>query len=82
MKEKERILFILHTSPPLHGAAKVGDFIVGIPFAESNIQSRFVTITSSKSIKEIGKFSSAKISSFVKAPSSTGFSKMIPSDMT
>lgn len=61
MKAKERILFILHTSPPLHGAAKVGDFIAGMPFAKANIESSFVTITSSKSIEDIGKFSSAKI---------------------
>jgi len=51
---KTKILFILHRSPPVHGAAKVGDFISSSKKLSDKYDCRFITIKSSKNIGEIG----------------------------
>lgn len=58
---KIKLLCILHRSPPVHGAAKVGDFIASSKKLRENFECRFITIRSSKTISETGKLSLIKI---------------------
>lgn len=57
---KTKLLCILHRSPPAHGAAKVGDFIASNKNLKENFECRFITIKSSATIGDIGKFSFTK----------------------
>jgi glycosyltransferase involved in cell wall biosynthesis len=58
---KNKVLFILHKSPPSHGAAMVGDFIASSTRINSSFESRFISIESSRSIDDIGKLNFRKI---------------------
>lgn len=58
-----RVLAILHTSPPVHGAAIVGDNVLNI--LNSNYDDLdIIKIQSSSAINEIGKLQFHKIFSF------------------
>ncbi|ASP46643.1 glycosyltransferase family 4 protein [Cognaticolwellia beringensis] len=57
----KKLLCILHRSPPMHGAAKVGDFIEASEKLKSNYDCKFITIKSSDSIADIGNLSFKKI---------------------
>ena len=57
---KNKVLFVLHQSPPLHGAAKVGDFIVSSNILKEKYHTKFIKIESSESIEDIGKYSFKK----------------------
>jgi len=52
---KTKLLFILHTPPPNHGAAKVGEFIVNSKKINNSFECKFIPIKSSDSISDIGK---------------------------
>ena len=52
---KTKLLFILHTPPPNHGAAKVGEFIVKSEKINNSFKCKFIPIKSSDSISDIGK---------------------------
>jgi len=58
---KPKLLCILHRSPPNHGAAKVGDFIASSNLLNDCFECRFITIKSSDTIGDIGKFSLKKV---------------------
>lgn len=58
---KPKILFILHCSPPPHGAAKVGDVIATNSKLVSLFECSFIKIKSSETIDEIGKVSFKKL---------------------
>jgi len=53
--KKQKLLCILHRSPPAHGAAKVGDFISKSKKLDEKYNCRFITIKSSDTIGDIGK---------------------------
>jgi glycosyltransferase involved in cell wall biosynthesis len=53
--KKQKILCILHRSPPVHGAAKVGNFIGESKKLNEEFDCRFITIKSSDTIGDIGK---------------------------
>ena len=57
---RNKILFILHKSPPKHGAAQVGDFIFSSKKINSSFDCHFIAIKSSDTIGEIGKVSFKK----------------------
>lgn len=59
--KKTKALFILHYSPPIHGASKVGDTILESQTIKGAFDSKFIKIKSSQRIDEIGKFSAFKI---------------------
>jgi len=59
-KKKAKLLCVLHRSPPMHGAAQVGDFIAASAKINSNFECRFITIRSSDSVADIGGFSFRK----------------------
>ncbi|QCT93964.1 glycosyltransferase family 4 protein [Caminibacter mediatlanticus TB-2] len=52
---KTKLLFILHTPPPNHGAAKVGEFIVNSKKINNSFECKFISIKSSDNIGDIGK---------------------------
>ncbi len=56
----DKLLCILHRSPPAHGAAAVGDFITSSEVLKENFECRFITIKSSDTISDIGKVSFKK----------------------
>ena len=51
-----KILFVLHVSPPLHGAARVGDLICSSKNLKDVYDTRFVKIRGSESVSEVGRF--------------------------
>lgn len=63
--KKTKALFILHYSPPIHGASKVGDTIRESEIVNKSFHAKFIKIKSSQSIDEIGKFSLFKIVTLV-----------------
>ena len=61
MNKKVKLLLILHHSPPIHGASKVGDIILNSKEIASNFDTRYIKIKSSDGIENIGKFGISKI---------------------
>ncbi len=55
------MLFILHCSPPVHGASKVGDSILNSTIINENLETRFIKIKASVDLQAIGKFSLNKV---------------------
>jgi glycosyltransferase involved in cell wall biosynthesis len=51
----KRILFILHTPPPINGAAMVGQFIKGSEVIKGSFDADFINLTTSFSLNSIGK---------------------------
>ena len=56
-----RLLCILHTSPPVHGASSVGDRILLSNTIQNEFNCKFVPINAAKSLDEIGVFSFTKL---------------------
>jgi len=61
MIKKQKLLYILHRSPPSHGAAKVGDFIGESKKLQDTFKCHFITIKSSATIGDIGKVNLKKL---------------------
>ena len=61
MTERKRILFILHLPPPVHGAAMVGAAIRDSRLIGDSFDCRFVNLSASASIDEVGKASLRKV---------------------
>lgn len=59
--KKSKLLLILHYSPPIHGASKVGDTIINSKIIDSSFNVKSLKIQASDSIESIGKFSFVKI---------------------
>ena len=60
MSPKPRILFVLHLPPPVHGAAVVGEMIRGSERVNSTFDCRYINLSTSGSVEEIGKVSAGK----------------------
>ncbi len=56
----KRILFILHLPPPVHGASMVGKFISQSNAIKSIFHGRFINLSTSQTVDEIGKNSLLK----------------------
>lgn len=61
MMGKKRILFILHLPPPVHGAAVMGSILRGSPLVNRQFDCRFLNLSASSSLFEVGRGSSRKI---------------------
>ncbi len=61
LKFKKKLLFILHYSPPLHGAAIVGNQIKNSNRLKNEFKCRFIKIKSSKTLADIGKINPIKL---------------------
>ena len=59
--KQEKALFILHYSPPIHGAAKVGDTILKSSVINDAFKTRYIKIKSSNNLESIGTFRLSKI---------------------
>lgn len=55
-----KLLCILHYSPPVHGASKVGDTIKSSKILKDEFDCRFIKIKSSNTLEDIGKFNLKK----------------------
>lgn len=59
--KKTKLLCILHYSPPVHGASKVGDFIKSSDKLKEEFDCKFIKIKSSNTLDDIGKMNFKKI---------------------
>ncbi|PRY88386.1 glycosyltransferase family 4 protein [Mongoliibacter ruber] len=64
-KDKPKILFILHYPPPVHGAAIVGQYIKESEYLEGFIEGRYINLSTSDSIENIGKGGFKKLMSIL-----------------
>ena len=65
MKQK-KILFILHLPPPIHGAAMLGQFIVGSKTINSTYDTKYINLGTTKTFKERKRVTFRKILHFFK----------------
>lgn len=63
---ESKILFILHFPPPIHGSSVVGQYIKNSKLVENAFDTKFVNLSTSLTIKEIGKNPIIKIARYVK----------------
>ena len=61
----KKILFILHLPPPVHGSSLVGKYIKESTYLKSKMNSKFINLSISKRIKDIGKNSISKILNYI-----------------
>jgi glycosyltransferase involved in cell wall biosynthesis len=59
--KKNKILCILHRSPPMHGAAMVGDFVATSEKLNERFDCKFITIKSSDTLADIGLINHKKV---------------------
>lgn len=52
---KSKILFILHLPPPVHGSSTVGQYIYESKIINNTFECRFINLSTSRLINEIGK---------------------------
>ena len=62
----KKILFILHLPPPVHGSSMVGQYIKDSKLVENAFDTRFINLSTSLTIDEIGKNPIIKISRYFK----------------
>lgn len=63
---KSKILFILHLPPPVHGSAMVGQYIKDSKVIDNTFDARFINLSTSLTVDEIGKNPIVKISRYFK----------------
>ena len=63
---KPKILFILHLPPPIHGSSMVGKHINDSKILNSNFDTIYINLSTSKTVDEIGKNPIIKISRYFK----------------
>ncbi len=54
IKKSKKILFILHTPPPVHGSSIVGQYIQSSKIINGNFNCKYINLGTSKTINEIG----------------------------
>lgn len=52
---KQRILFVLHLPPPVHGAAMMGKYIHDSRVINEAFECKYINLTSAKTLQDIGK---------------------------
>lgn len=57
----KKILFILHLPPPIHGSSMMGQYIRSSEIINNSFNSKFINLSTSNAIKEIGKSPLTKI---------------------
>jgi glycosyltransferase involved in cell wall biosynthesis len=62
----KKILFILHLPPPVHGSSMVGENIKKSKIINSNFDSKYINLTTSKTVDEIGNKPFIKIFRYIK----------------
>lgn len=56
----------MHIPPPIHGSSIVGNYLKNSKWINNNFDTDFINLSTSSSLKEIGKFSTFKIKIFIK----------------
>ena len=64
--KSNKLLFILHLPPPIHGPSVVGEIISKSKIINNTFESRYINLGISKSVDEIGKNALGKISRYIK----------------
>ena len=62
----DKILFVLHLPPPVHGAAMVGDYVKKSTAINAAFHSKFINLSTSHSLGEIGKGGVVKLLRYLK----------------
>lgn len=61
---KQKILFIMHMPPPVHGAAMVGQYIHDSKLINDKFDSHCINLTTAKNLQDIGKVGIRKLIDF------------------
>lgn len=61
-----RVLFILHLPPPIHGAAMIGKYIHDSQIINKELNCRFINLATAKDLSDIGKIRIKKLVQFYK----------------
>ena len=56
-----KILFVLHLPPPVHGASMMGKYIHDSPLVNHSFDCRFINLSASANVDEVGKLSLRKV---------------------
>lgn len=64
--EKDKVFFIMHMPPPVHGAAMVGKFIHDSKLVNDNFSCRYVNMMLANSLEDIGQCGLKKLLLFVR----------------
>ncbi len=62
---KQKILFIMHMPPPVHGAAMVGQYIHDSKLFNEKFEGHYINLTTAKNLQDIGKVGFRKFVDFV-----------------
>ena len=65
MLKNKKLLFILHLPPPVHGSSMVGQYIKDSEIINSTFNSKYINLTTSKKIDEIGKKPLLKVKRYI-----------------
>lgn len=63
---RNRVLFILHLPPPVHGAAMMGKYIHDSKLINEYINANYINLTLAKDMQDIGKGGLRKLCDFIK----------------
>lgn len=63
---KKKVLFLLHTPPPVHGSSLVGSYIQKSTLISDALQTNYINIGTSLSVADIGKKNISKAATFLK----------------
>lgn len=63
---KQKILFIMHMPPPVHGAAMVGQYIHDSKLINEKFEGHYINLTTAKNLQDIGKVGMRKLFDFFK----------------
>jgi glycosyltransferase involved in cell wall biosynthesis len=66
MKNKTKILFLVQFPPPVHGSSLIGERIAGSEIVNETFECSFMDISTSRSMKNIGKLRPSNIFIFIK----------------
>ena len=61
---KQKILFIMHMPPPVHGAAMVGQYIHDSKLINEKFEGHYINLTTAKNLQDIGKVGIRKMVDF------------------
>ena len=64
MNKNNRVLFLLHLPPPVHGAAMVGKSIHDSELINGEFDSHYINLTTASSLEDIGKVGLKKVLAF------------------
>lgn len=62
---KQKILFIMHMPPPVHGAAMMGQYVHDSDLINEKFECHYINPSLSSSVGDVGKFSLKKLLIFL-----------------